>query len=430
MGYSQKGTLEEWQNNVAEYAKGNSILIFVLCAALAPVLLKLIPELGTMVFHLVGPSSIGKTTALRVAASVWGKPKDYIKTWRATGNAQECLAESHNDGLLILDEMGQASGYDIGNTVYMIGNEQGKSRMNADSSFRELKEWKEICLSSGEIKLTEKLEEGKTKVHDGMLVRLIDVNSDSQKGMGIFEYLPNDIKTPCDLSKKLSISASTYYGVVAEEFVKYVLQRFDEKNFQITYETSLEGLKQWMIDNEGSSKGNDGKVLSVLQMFAFVHAVGIEAGYDGAGILPYNTDEIDISIKQIIKRCDLRNDADKNREILKYVQETLMSSNNILPIKPFRDERDKTIELTGERKAGYGETYGYSQEDGHYYLYGKYFGKLFCDKYGVNEVKKVLKLASVIKLYEEKDGSKKNQKFSVDGIRVSLMHLHFFGGGE
>ncbi|MDR0581029.1 MAG: DUF927 domain-containing protein, partial [Holosporaceae bacterium] len=49
-----------------------------------------------------------KTSALCVAASLWGTKK-FMQQWRSTSNALEAVAESHNDGLLILDELGQIS---------------------------------------------------------------------------------------------------------------------------------------------------------------------------------------------------------------------------------------------------------------------------------------------------------------------------------
>lgn len=422
MGYSQRGTLEEWQQNVAEYSKGNNILIFALCAALSPIALKLLPNIGNTIFHFIGGSSIGKTTALKVAASVWGKPREYLRTWRATGNAQECLAESHNDALLILDEIGQASSSDIGNTVYMLGNGQGKSRMNQYSAFQHMKRWRTVCLSSGEVNFTEKIGAAKNRPYDGMLVRLIDINSDMQKGMGIFEYLHSCMDAR-ELSTKLTINASKYYGTAAEEFVKYI-QNIDENDFRITYEASLENLKEYTYNEFGIAVAHDGKVGRVLQTFAFIHAVGMKACTENSNILPFNDEEIDSSVKKILQHSNLRNDADKNKEIVEYVQETLMSCNSVFPIKTFNNERDKTIRLISEEKSKYGEIYGYSQEGGHYYIYNRFFNKLFCDKYRENEVRKALQAASVMIKYNE-NGKLKNQKYSIDGLRVSLVHLHF-----
>ena len=82
------------------------------CCAFAAPLLGPLGEQGRS-FHLHGKSSSGKTTALRVAASVWGGEAGtgalgYVRQWRATGNGVEGLAQAHSDTLLAMDEIGTA----------------------------------------------------------------------------------------------------------------------------------------------------------------------------------------------------------------------------------------------------------------------------------------------------------------------------------
>ena len=57
--------------------------------------------------HFFGPSSCGKTIALKVAGSVCGGggKHGYIRQWRATDNALEGTAAAHCDNLLCLDEI-------------------------------------------------------------------------------------------------------------------------------------------------------------------------------------------------------------------------------------------------------------------------------------------------------------------------------------
>ena len=69
--YARSGTIEDWRDTVGVLAQDQTLLMFAISAALAGVLLKLTGTDGGG-FHLYGPSSKGKTTALRLAASVWG----------------------------------------------------------------------------------------------------------------------------------------------------------------------------------------------------------------------------------------------------------------------------------------------------------------------------------------------------------------------
>ncbi|MGA6972830.1 MAG: DUF927 domain-containing protein, partial [Candidatus Binatus sp.] len=92
---SASGTLEEWRQNVGKLCSGNSRLIFGVSMAVAAALLSLTGD-ESAGFHLVGPSSAGKTTAIKTSASVCGGPH-YICQWRQTSNALEATAAQHND---------------------------------------------------------------------------------------------------------------------------------------------------------------------------------------------------------------------------------------------------------------------------------------------------------------------------------------------
>ncbi|MBF0427212.1 MAG: DUF927 domain-containing protein, partial [Magnetococcales bacterium] len=120
------GTLADWQREVAAQCAGNSRLVFAVSAAFAASLLYLAgDESGG--FNFIGNSSLGKTVALRVAASVWGGP-ERLQRWRATSNGLEAVALAHNDSLLCLDELGQVDPREAGEIAYMLANGSGKAR--------------------------------------------------------------------------------------------------------------------------------------------------------------------------------------------------------------------------------------------------------------------------------------------------------------
>ncbi|MDO9083680.1 MAG: DUF927 domain-containing protein, partial [Humidesulfovibrio sp.] len=123
--FRQKGSLQDWREQVGRVCAGNSRLVLAVCTALAaPLLEPLGQESGGL--HFVGGSSLGKTTALRVAGSVCGGgPGGFIKQWRATDNGLESIAAAHCDSLLCLDEMGQAGSKVVSEVAYMLANGQG-----------------------------------------------------------------------------------------------------------------------------------------------------------------------------------------------------------------------------------------------------------------------------------------------------------------
>ena len=97
--FLQSGTLADWKREVAARCAGNSRLAFAVSAALtAPLLYPFSAESGG--FHLQGASSIGKTTALLVGGSVWGRGglKGYVRQRQATANGLEGAARTTGAG--------------------------------------------------------------------------------------------------------------------------------------------------------------------------------------------------------------------------------------------------------------------------------------------------------------------------------------------
>lgn len=130
-------------------ASGNSRLVFAIATAFAPSLAKLAGE-DSGGFHFRGASSSGKSTALKVAASVWGNLKSYCRLWRSTSNGLEGLAALHNDGLLIFDELSQIDPREAGEAAYLLANGQGKTRASKTGAAKQSASWSLIFLSAGE----------------------------------------------------------------------------------------------------------------------------------------------------------------------------------------------------------------------------------------------------------------------------------------
>ena len=215
--YAERGTLEDWKERVAALCSGNTRLVFALSAAFAgPLLHPLTEESGGI--HVRGPSSCGKTTALHVAASIWGRT---IRSWRSTDNGLEGIAATHNDGLLCLDELGQADARAADAVAYMLGNGQGKARANRRGGARVATTWRVIFLSTGEVSLSDKLREAgrgrSTKA--GQEVRLLDLPADAGAGLGAFEEL-NGASDPGAFADALKGAVAETHGTAGPAFLE------------------------------------------------------------------------------------------------------------------------------------------------------------------------------------------------------------------
>ena len=220
--FKQRGTLAEWREEVSRHCRGNSRMLFCVSAAFAAPLLHLahVPSGG---FHIWGDSSSGKSSAFKVAGSVYGG-KDYPRNWRMTDNALETVAAQHSDALLLLDEIAQVDPKVVGDTVYMLANEAGKGRATQTASARKVATWRVLFLSDGEISLANHMEQAGKGTKAGHDVRMAHIAADAGRGFGVYETL-NGFASGAALSDHLVRNAHQHYGTAGMAFIEYAVQQ-------------------------------------------------------------------------------------------------------------------------------------------------------------------------------------------------------------
>ncbi|PKO27431.1 MAG: hypothetical protein CVU36_20425 [Betaproteobacteria bacterium HGW-Betaproteobacteria-9] len=222
--FRSKGTPEQWAQRIAAPCAGNSRLVFALaCAFAGPLMRPAGMESGG--FHFRGDSSSGKTTALKVAASVYGGPS-YLQRWRTTDNALEAIAAQHCDGLLILDELAQVDPKTAGECAYMLANEQSKARATRTGTPRARLSWRLLFLSAGELGLADHMAEGMKRARTGQEVRMADIPADAGRGMGAFENL-HDHEGGSNFSRYLTGQAGSVYGATGRAWLQWLTENAD-----------------------------------------------------------------------------------------------------------------------------------------------------------------------------------------------------------
>lgn len=286
-----KGTLEDWQSNVASLAEDHPYLIFCLSLAFAGPLLKFAGLEGGG-FHLFGRSSHGKTTATQMTASVWGCGADpaqaprysYVRKWNTTHNGLEGLAAAHNDGILILDEAGTCNAKDFGKVIYDLTGGQGKAAMNSERMMREARSWHSLLLSTGEISSQQKIEdEGKT-ARAGHLVRLMDIPIHD----GIFNKTHR--KSNAQLATEIKKNCSLHYGTAGPLFIESLINKFQNfSRLRRFLQSEFEIAKSKFLINGLSPEQN-----RALQRLALVMVAGkLASSFD---IFPFDEEEIKDSL--------------------------------------------------------------------------------------------------------------------------------------
>lgn len=275
LAVSTAGSLDDWQENIAKHCIGNSRMSLAVCTAFAAPMLHLLGENESLGVHILGPSRSGKSTALEVAASVYGQSKSYKQTWKNTDNAVESMASIFNDYLLVLDEIAEMDNRKLGDVVYMLGNGKGKGRAGITGrSVGGRQHWKLTFLSSGEESLEQLLRQAGQKVKAGHEIRLLSVPSVTHKSkenaglLGGYET-SGQFSGGSALSDHLKRATNKFYGTP----IITLLNRLIETNHQelsTYFNTARENFAFLYLPNGG--KG--GQAESAVKKFSILAGAG------------------------------------------------------------------------------------------------------------------------------------------------------------
>lgn len=374
--YQSKGTLAQWQSDVAQLVASHSLLVFSLCTAFTGQLLTPLNQQGGG-FHLKGGSSKGKSTGLYLACSVWGKPTQFYRTWRATGNALEHTAYMHNDSFLVLDEIGEiANPKELGNIVYMLANGLGKGRMTKQITAKPMHQWKVIFLSSGEKSLKDIMQEQGQKTKLGQEIRLADIDID-QSEYGIFDRLDfaeDGAKQSIELAKRLNQS----YGVAGIAWLEYITSHKDQVIKQA--EQLLEQYREALAANH-----TQGHIVRVANYFALVAVAGELATQ--ANITGWKSGTAFNAVQQVFNQWlgSFEQVGDfEDREILAHVKAFFEAneSSRFESITPDPDHAERIYNRVGYWKIENGEKV--------FYVMSEQFKNEICKGYDSRKVAKAL----------------------------------------
>lgn len=268
LDYAVKGTLQEWQENIGKYCIMNSRLLLAVSVAFAGPLLELLNrESGGL--HLVGISSLGKSTLLKVAASVMGEPQVIVKTMNATASAFEIQASLANDAALLLDELGEAPPEQLGGVVYKLSNGVGRGRADTSGNGRERRTWRLLFMTTGETDLESMMKSAGKRTYAGQVLRHANIPADTGSH-GVFDSL-RGFENGAALSEHLRQAVLHSYGVPFRMFLEKLV---DERNREpVKLQEKLQAIMQ-RFKGRAVPEGADGQVGRVASRFALIAAAG------------------------------------------------------------------------------------------------------------------------------------------------------------
>jgi len=189
------GSLKAWKKTVGTVARRSTRLRLSIGAAFAAPLLRPL-SMDSFAINLFGPSSEGKSSIVHGAASVPGLNDDEkgLPKWSDSNTGIEQLAIGHRDGLLPLDESGDAdNNVPIHEKAKRLAFLFSRNRARTvDKSHQKktnltVRDFRVIVLSTSEFALKDIAERAGTPRIGGEEVRFIDVPAIEPNGVGVFD---------------------------------------------------------------------------------------------------------------------------------------------------------------------------------------------------------------------------------------------------
>src|SRR5699024_7061508 len=132
-----KGSRDIWISMFKDEVLGNSYLEFITVCSLSSVLIGYIGEelaLDNIIVHIFGNSSTGKSTAIKLAISLFGYPdvkkNGLFSTFNATENALIRKLAGLKGVPFAFDELSMGNLTDTSSLIYKLANGTDKSRLN------------------------------------------------------------------------------------------------------------------------------------------------------------------------------------------------------------------------------------------------------------------------------------------------------------
>ena len=212
---SEEGDFQVWKEAVERDVVRRPSVMLGIYASCASALLHVL-NLNGFIFEWSGLSSRGKTTALTVAASCWGKPSvsGIIGKWNAPGVsgflAQAWLFQSMP---LLLDETKEGRVDVIQQLMYTHTSGLDRTRATRDGGLRHTNTWRSVLLSTGEAPITSFSKD------QGARARCICLNGAPMGG---------DTEENREASMRLVEAMLENYGHIGPRFASYLIARRSE----------------------------------------------------------------------------------------------------------------------------------------------------------------------------------------------------------
>ncbi|MBE5394005.1 DUF927 domain-containing protein [Brevibacillus borstelensis] len=210
-----KGDLATWVNMVRQEVAGHAPLEVLVSAGFASAILGYLSyqydDIDSLIIHLGGNSTRGKTTGTLLGVSMFGLPshkkRGLGKTWNGTTNSLIHMLGGNFGIPIVLDELSMNNEASLTSVLYVLASGQEKARLTDTIQLRKQGMWATVILSTGELSIF-----ARTNHNVGLTVRAFE-----------FSNIPwTKSAAHADAIRKV---IRDHYGHAGEAFVQYLFDQ-------------------------------------------------------------------------------------------------------------------------------------------------------------------------------------------------------------
>lgn len=268
-----KGSKADYEKMLSEQVYGRGELEFILASSLSAIILGYIGEeysLDSLIIHLAGNSTTGKSTALKLAISLFGYPdvkkQGLYSTYNGTNNALLNKLGGLKGVPFALDEISMSYTSNFTEFVYSLANGTDKDRLNKNSELKEKETWLTTILSNGEKSLI-----NSSNKNAGVQVRVIEAKN--------FSWTKD-----AENSEKINREILKNYGHVGGEFAEYIMKKSKEevgKKFEEVTEEVYKLLERKIVVDNMTKRRCSKYALILLTAYYYEEMQDIKLDIDG-----------------------------------------------------------------------------------------------------------------------------------------------------
>ncbi len=209
---------------------GNPLVMFLIMVSLAAPLLKPLAFPHQPWFVLVGDTTLGKSTLLQVASSIWGGelrgPLGNVHSFSGTVNGLEQDCAKARDILFTLDDIEAVTSRAIERAIIIRDlvhrTSGGTSRARHDEP---IITWRNITATASNHPMPEIFAAGNIAFDGPLQVRLIELPCTER--YGVFSRIPSDM-SPAHFAERAVAGARKFRGVAGERFIGQLVKELAE----------------------------------------------------------------------------------------------------------------------------------------------------------------------------------------------------------